>query len=411
MSKSGNNFYYLQDELGSPMYMTGTDGMAVGSYAFDDYGRNIDPFTGNRRDKNQKHAYTTNGNIIQPFAFTGYQEDEVSGLKFAQARYYSADNGRFQSEDNVKGFVNRPFTLNHYGYCWANPIVLVDNDGNLPQIIEAASSAINEVSSEILVIFDKVGGYLKEHENQIKAVGVGAAAVGLSIVVSGIPVVGPAASGAILSAGIESASQIWSDGKVTDIKKVGVHAVAGAVTGCIPGAGKIVEKGLTKVAPKVIAVGTRYLVNASLNGAVAAGTTFADAVVEGKKIDSSIKEDMGVDFFATFGLSIFGQAFEDTAIKTIKNHIEMHETAAGYAKAGIGITEQVDFLHQNRAVHSLPSKSSKYWYKQERLIAKVLKRFLFAAEVSETSTEEVMGLLIPQWIAKVMNKSNGECGD
>ena len=68
-------------------------------------------------------------------------------------------------------------------------------------------------------------------------------------------------------------------------------------------------------------------------------------------------------------------------------------------------------MHQNRAVHSLPSKSSKYWYKQERLIAKALKRFLFAAEVSETSTEEVMGLLIPQWIAKVMNKSNGECGD
>ena len=31
MSKSGNNFYYLQDELGSPMYMTGTDGVAVSS--------------------------------------------------------------------------------------------------------------------------------------------------------------------------------------------------------------------------------------------------------------------------------------------------------------------------------------------------------------------------------------------
>ena len=26
MSKAGNSYYYLQDELGSPMYMTGTDG-------------------------------------------------------------------------------------------------------------------------------------------------------------------------------------------------------------------------------------------------------------------------------------------------------------------------------------------------------------------------------------------------
>ncbi len=128
MSKGGDNFYYLQDELGSPMYMTGTDGAAVNAYAFDDFGRNIDPFTG----KQKKHGYTKQGNIIQPFAFTGYQEDDVSDLKFAQARYYSADTGRFQSEDNVKGFIESPITINHYGYCWNNPVELVDNDGNIP---------------------------------------------------------------------------------------------------------------------------------------------------------------------------------------------------------------------------------------------------------------------------------------
>jgi len=46
MSKAGNSYYYLQDELGSPMYMTGTDGAPVSSYAFDDFGRSIDPRTG-----------------------------------------------------------------------------------------------------------------------------------------------------------------------------------------------------------------------------------------------------------------------------------------------------------------------------------------------------------------------------
>ena len=141
MSKGGNNFYYLQDELGSPMYMTGTDGAAVSAYAFDDFGRNIDPFTGKRK----KHGYTKQGNIIQPFAFTGYQEDEISGLKFAQVRYYSADTGRFQSEDNVKGFIGSPFTLNHYGYCFDNPIVLVDNDGNWPKAVESSLKVITGV--------------------------------------------------------------------------------------------------------------------------------------------------------------------------------------------------------------------------------------------------------------------------
>ena len=114
--------------------MTGTDGVAVSSYAFDDFGRNIDPRTGKQR----KHEYTTNGNIIQPFAFTGYQEDEVSDLKYAQARFYDASTGRFQSEDNVKGFMDSPFTLNHYGYCFNNPKKYIDKDGNIPTVIAGA---------------------------------------------------------------------------------------------------------------------------------------------------------------------------------------------------------------------------------------------------------------------------------
>lgn len=28
--------------------------------------------------------------------------------------------------------MDSPFTLNHYGYCWGNPVGLVDADGNLP---------------------------------------------------------------------------------------------------------------------------------------------------------------------------------------------------------------------------------------------------------------------------------------
>ncbi|WP_155244484.1 hypothetical protein [Butyrivibrio fibrisolvens] len=29
MSKAGDNYYYLHDELSSPMYITGTDGAAI----------------------------------------------------------------------------------------------------------------------------------------------------------------------------------------------------------------------------------------------------------------------------------------------------------------------------------------------------------------------------------------------
>lgn len=133
MNRGGNNYYYLQDELGSTMYLTGTDGLTVDAYAYDDFGRRVDPYTGKLRNRlgkdNKPHACTKNGNIIQPFAFTGYQEDEVSELNFAQARYYNPETGRFNAEDWVRGYKHRPDTINHYAYCLNSPSNRVDVNG------------------------------------------------------------------------------------------------------------------------------------------------------------------------------------------------------------------------------------------------------------------------------------------
>jgi RHS repeat-associated protein len=128
MSKSGNDYFYMLDELGTGMYLTGTDGIATSTYAYDEFGRNINPFTG----KKEKPAYTKQGNIIQPLAFTGYQHDEMTGSYFAQARYYDAGVGRFVSEDSVRGSINRPDTINHYLYCWNMPTSLRDLNGRDP---------------------------------------------------------------------------------------------------------------------------------------------------------------------------------------------------------------------------------------------------------------------------------------
>ena len=186
MSKAGNSYYYLQDELGSPMYMTGTDGVAVSSYAFDDFGRGIDPFTGRIKDyKNQysngiehlgnKHAYTKEGNIIQPFAFTGYQEDEVSGLMFAQARHYNSENGRFVGEDQIRGFINAPNTQNHYTYCWDNPISLVDRNGLYPNTVDSQTNYENNIDFDAndsdVVVQNNNSNNCEESESVIDTVG------------------------------------------------------------------------------------------------------------------------------------------------------------------------------------------------------------------------------------------------
>jgi RHS repeat-associated protein len=77
----------------------------------------------------------TVGSIQQPFGFTGYQMDDVSGLQYAQARYYSPVLGRFTAEDRVRD------GRNWYVYCYNNPLIFVDLNGLIPCPIDAALMA------------------------------------------------------------------------------------------------------------------------------------------------------------------------------------------------------------------------------------------------------------------------------
>ena len=281
MSKAGDNYYYLQDELGSPMYMTGTDGAAVSLYAFDDFGRGIDPFTGKIKEagnkQHTKHAYTTEGNIIQPFAFTGYQEDDISGLKFAQARFYNAKAGRFQSEDIIKGFKNAPYTLNHYSYCFGNPVGFSDKNGKLPGWMEDTWDKVSDVANSAKEV-------VKEHADEIittgVAVGVGAAVVAgcaLAAPAAGVGIVlAGAAIGGTFSAGMEAASQVVQNGEITSISKILISASAGAASGALTG-------------------GTASLANSILgNAALSAGSSLAkDTVDLANGEDISVLEVVG----------------------------------------------------------------------------------------------------------------------
>lgn len=109
--------FFLQDDLGSPIDLLGKDGDVMEQYHYDEFGKS-----------------KSNSNY-QPFTYTGYEIDE-SGLYFAQARRYNPDQGRFISEDILKGETISPYTLNHYNYCWNSPLILVDKNGLEPMDAE-----------------------------------------------------------------------------------------------------------------------------------------------------------------------------------------------------------------------------------------------------------------------------------
>lgn len=114
-------FGLIHDELSSTIGLTDSKGNIVESYDYDDFGM---PKAAISEDRI---------NITQPFGFTGYMYDDISDTYFAQAREYAPTDGRFVSKDILKGFADRPQTLNEYSYCFNNPKKYVDKDGKVPK--------------------------------------------------------------------------------------------------------------------------------------------------------------------------------------------------------------------------------------------------------------------------------------
>ena len=150
-------YYYLQDELGSPMRVSGfrrQDVLFTGrsdylTYGYDEFGNDL----GREQDDAEIHSSYDKQGTGQPFGFTGYRHNEVSGIYFAQVREYQSKDGRFTAEDVVKGNGGVPETLNHYSYCWNNPLFYIDNNGLYPEETEQDDTAyiyyINDFKKQV----------------------------------------------------------------------------------------------------------------------------------------------------------------------------------------------------------------------------------------------------------------------
>ncbi len=144
----GNTGFFLTDEMGSPIRLLYANGEGT-AYAYDEFGNSLNV---NQEEQNSEKSVTfTEPGKTQPFGFTGYRLDEVSGNYFAQAREYVPRLGRFTAEDRKRGNKALPFTLNRYGYCWNNPLKWVDLDGMSP----TAAEDINILEELLLWLFEE----------------------------------------------------------------------------------------------------------------------------------------------------------------------------------------------------------------------------------------------------------------
>lgn len=118
MEEERRNSFALLDEMGSPVRFLWKNGNEMSCYSYDEFGCNL----------------YEKGDDKQPFGYTGYLTDEISGTYFAQAREYMPEIGRFGGKDIKGGNSGNTVSLNRYVYCLANPLVYIDNNGKEPTV-------------------------------------------------------------------------------------------------------------------------------------------------------------------------------------------------------------------------------------------------------------------------------------
>jgi len=101
--------YYEQDGLGSVTSLSNVSGAVANSYVYDAFG----------------NTTASSGTLTSPFQYTGRDYDSETGLRYYRARYYSADNSRFLSEDPVRFEAG----TNFYRYVKNRPTVFADPEG------------------------------------------------------------------------------------------------------------------------------------------------------------------------------------------------------------------------------------------------------------------------------------------
>ncbi len=126
--------YYLHDTLGSVADLTKPDGTLAAWYQWDAWGK----------------PRTESGASPNPFAFTGHQRDEGTGLYYAKARYYDEELGRFLSQDPFEGSGDSPPSLHKYLYAYANPVTYLDPTGRQAESATDEQQELERVFAELV---------------------------------------------------------------------------------------------------------------------------------------------------------------------------------------------------------------------------------------------------------------------
>jgi RHS repeat-associated protein len=168
---TGEIYYYLNDRLGTPQYLTNDNGMVIWEATYQPFGQ---------ADVNPSSKTENN------FRFPGQYYDEETGLYYNYHRYYDPDTGRYLRADPIglKGGINI------YAYAQNNPVKLIDPFGLdagdiIPGVRKAVLEGIKGAAYSIGEAGKFVGRNIKPSEYILRATIEGATVFGTASAISG----------------------------------------------------------------------------------------------------------------------------------------------------------------------------------------------------------------------------------
>ena len=131
MKRSGQTYTFHADALGSIIAITDSASQLVQRYEYDAYGNIVSV---------QDPAFK------QPYAYTGREWDDESGLYYYRARYYDPVVGRFLQEDPIglRGGINR------FAYVNGNPLKYTDPFGLWPFYLPLPTNKQKQDAQDLL---------------------------------------------------------------------------------------------------------------------------------------------------------------------------------------------------------------------------------------------------------------------
>ena len=157
-----DEYFYEKNMFGDIVAVYNASGTKLISYTYDAWGN----FTTSYHNGGASTTATNN-----PYTYRGYYYDSDLELYYLQSRYYDSNTCRFINADEMMSGVNGSLKgFNLYAYCFNNPVMMTDSEGNWPDWFQKKTDSAKNIVTTFIEGATKVNEVATKIINKVDAI-------------------------------------------------------------------------------------------------------------------------------------------------------------------------------------------------------------------------------------------------